>query len=503
MHLKVSEIRKSFLDFFAALCGGDNCTTMGIELNTMRLTATDLNCIMPGNEIFEGPASAGKSRMADIIKKISCSGTIVGNTIQESAKSGMIAVNPFDFATQIYSDMGAAMTKDYKTLNAQEQEKIMTLQIRISDQISEYTTFASKALEDRGADAFQARDSVHIETQYRGPSAFICNKGFSKPEMRARVQEFQIGLATTRAINMMSSVVSESIDKSLADKAIGGENKDVATEVMIMENAEEGKSYQAACIMNGLYRHIIEHDRYYSMPAEIIALNLIKWLAEEYRGMQRMSNSVTNPRRFQACTKKIHANAVLRSYALMHWMDGGKYKFDPTKKECFYINNIGNYMHDLSQQQIGSTCEAIHAVATMLPDLCDENLARIFKTIGRDFIKCSGYDLNAKGGRSQFMEKLHGPGAPMNGKVMFAREKRQQQQQQQSSGSSGGGGQTFGGNEHWINPNYIEYHTDMTPEQFCASIASNIGIGMVVSSDAVHQKLFQDEKGKLLKDWGL
>lgn len=496
----VSEIRKNFLDLFGSIFGNDNCTAMSIELNMMRLTSTDIGRVMPQNSIFQGPASAGKTRTAEIIKKMSCPGTIVCNAIQSSDKAEAVAINPFDFAMQIYTDTGERLTKDPKTLSAKEQETVTKEQILRSDQKMDYTVHAAKATEKNG-DMFLARDVVHIECWQRGPTAYVSNRGLGKAEMRARVQEFQIGIATTQAMNMMSSVIAEGIDKSLSDGQAGVfGKKDVSTDEMILENDMEGRSYQAAALMNGIYKHVVENDRHFTMPADIIALQLVRWMSEEYRGMQKMSNSVRNPRRMEGCLKKIHANAFLRAYALLHWMLGGKYKFDPTKRDCFYINNIGKYLRDLAQQQIGSTCEAIHAVATMLPDLCDEILARILKTIQRDFLQIADFNLTTKGGRAKLCEALHGRGSSSSSKVQFKKEKKQSPF---ATATQPGQGNAQNNSEQLINPNYIEYHTELTPEQFCKSIATKTGVGVEISSDAVHQKLFQDEKGKLLKDWGV
>jgi hypothetical protein len=488
-----SEVRKGLQDMFSGIQGTGNCTAMAIQLNTQRLTVTDFGGFSC-HSIYQGPASAGKSFTVDILRRMSVTGSIVCHAINPSDRSAAVTNNPTDFSLQIYADTGETLTKDPKLLNTKQQEYVTALQILLSEQKSDYTLFSSTAVE-KGGDAFLSREQVHIETWQRGPVAFISNRRLGKAEMRARVQDFQIGIATTRAMNMMEAVVRGCIDKSLSSD-MG--KTDVSTEAILLEHEAEGKDYQSFAIMNGLYRHIVDNDRYYTMGADILVLKIINWLAEEYPGM---SSSVRNPRRMGSCLKVVHSYAAMRAYALEHWLVGGKYKFDPKTRECFYVNDIAKYLRDLSQQQIGSYHEAIQAVATFLQDFCDETLACAIKTLQRECLNLEGYNLKTLDGLASACELLHGPGSNGFNAVQFKKEKAPMPQHTASARTGfGAQPQTTGS---YINPNYIEFRTSLNPEALCKFLAARSGNGMELSWDAILQRLFFDESGKQVKDWGV
>jgi len=465
-----------------------------------------------------GRHGIGKTLVTKYMVAGSTIGSVMMNSITESAKAGLGAYNRDNYGTVLETDAGPLFTREFDKLSVEHQTQLKGIIARISEASKHYNVFVNK--EGKGLDPFQKRDTIRISNQCHGPSQVVSNDPPRTAEYKDRYFVMNVK-GDNSIIKMFNVTVLKIAEEMMSQFDIHQEVKDVFLGFM--------KEIQGDLAMYFLHVSADISPTPILIVAMLVADFCLNRLEESLPFFRKSS------RKFVILMYIAITLSAYRVKVQLCNLEGGLYD------EHKHIVDIGKFCTDFAKRMIVGYEEIIPALFIMLPQYIDSDLIEIVNIIKKHILGITE-TLDSPDSIARWFQrvvlneenKLHG--YPIDLKKIGDKSRnfnfsRRDQRPAAAGGGGGDGGNTFdgsgiqhfvrggnnaqsfgsGGNnnpdpmdEH-VDPNNITFSTDMSKRVLAEKIKERMSSTISVDSIIAHLNslktlgLTQEKKFKLVK----
>ena len=434
------------------------------------------------NVYVAGPPSAGKSHAMSMLNNASIPGTILFNSMSQSAKAGLGARNPDNYALVIETDAGPIFTEKWDNLDPSQKRQIKATVAEMSEGKKEYNVFVPGNGKNESNDPFVNRgDTIRITNENKGASNIIGNALPTVPEFIDRVNFVDVGSSNKNFSSMLCKIANDLM------KSFDVHNRLQDTFFDFLKNIQSDVAFYnlyktSGCSPDGVSYNII--------TAMLIVRFCLKRLEERHPFF------INSPRKINSIMFIAINLCSYKTKVLLSNLKGGKF-FGKEK-----IHPISDFCHEFAKRMIVGYEEIIPSLFIMLPQFVDNQMIDILKVIKECIFKYK-YEVreNNEGNhlRRYFRDVINEENNKINDhginfRVLNAKVYKKKNRVDFTNNTWDDGDENEdGGNtlKFYVDPNYLTFETEKTNKEFITVINNFLEkkFGYRMSEEIIETKL--------------